>query len=448
MAVAALAHACARQTSIPILILTGLCACSGTASVGGGQGTPSVLVSGTVVGSSGQPVEGANVMIVGHPVVTTDVDGKFSVQNVEPPYDILVGASQSTFQRAFAAAWLGLSRSDPVLALANGWPQSGAHYASVCGATSGNVTFPTTAPWVLVDPGAPFGSAPSPTHVDPGSHTYCSGAGWTGTPQTSGSVHVLAVDSIPGAGSDFTASDFPAAGSLGGLTLADGTQLAGQEVALAPAQAVSVAVDVSGPGAPGANLFVAAYYGDGWLGAGVPLASQQSGTPWPRVAVPVLSDVSVRLTVWSSGAGGASWRERSIAPTATTEALALPAIPASLEPAPGSVASAGSTFQWTPAEADAVFAIDVTADLSASSPFTEFVVYGASPNLRLPDFSTVGVGIPRNTTGAWEARSIGPLSSIDTLVTSDHLGLALHNGLREGEWFAAVSASSNLVFPP
>ena len=411
-------------------------------------GTDHSAVSGTVVGRAGLPVEGALVMVSGHPAVTTGADGRFAVENVDPAYDVLVGLSQSTFQRAFAAAWLGLHRRDPVLALANDWPQAGAHYATVCGTTSGSVIFPAAAPWIFVDPPSPFGDAPNMFHVDPSSRTYCAGAGWTGPTSSAGSVHVLAVDSVPGAGSDFSASGFPAAGSLFGLALADGVQLAGQDLLLTPAQAVSLSVEASGPSAPGANLFVSAYYGGGWLGRGVPLASQRSGAPWPSVALPVLPDVRVRLTAWSSNASGASWRERSIAPSPTTVSLALPAIPAELSPQPGTVLSVGTSFRWTPAEKDAVFISHILADLSSSSPITELVVYGSSPDLSLPDFSTVGVALPKNTLGSWDARSIGPVADIDGLVTRDHLGLALHHGLGEEEWFTAGSTTSLLAFPP
>lgn len=405
-------------------------------------------VTGVVVGSVGLPVEGATVVVVGHSAVSTDAEGRFVVPDVYPPYDVLVGLTQPTFERAFAAGWLGLHRPDPVLALANGWPQAGARSASVCGSILGNVSFPSTAPWVLIEPRASHGNPPMLTHVDPGSRTFCAGAGWTGAATTSGIVHVLGVDSVGGSGSDFSATGFPAAGTLAGLSLVDGAHLTGGDVALAPAESAALAIEATGPGVPGANLFVSAYYGDSWPGGGVPLASQLSGQPWPSVAVPVLADVRVRVIVWSSNTSGGTWRERSLTPSAATASLDLPAIPEMIEPAAGSIATVGTRFRWGPAEKGAVFVLSVTGNASVSSPLTGLVVYGAAPDLRLPDFAQVGVGIPNSTTGSFEARSVGPLAGIDALATMEHLGLAMHNGLGEDEWGTASTTSIPVSFGP
>lgn len=415
-----------------------------TVIVGSGRGT----VSGIVVGSGGLPVEGARVVIGGRPAVTTGADGRFVVEDVDSTYDALVGVRQPEFERAFGAAWLGLRRRDPLLALDDGWPQPGARRASVCGTASGDVNQGEFAPWVYVDPAAPFGMMPSTSRVDPSSRQYCATAGWFGPAEVAGSVHVLAVDSIRGEGSDFTATGFPAVGARG-LAFVDGVPLTGEDVVLAPAEAASLAVVPAGPLATGANLFVAAYWGEHWLGAGVPLASQRSGPPWPTVAVPLLPDARIRVTAWSSGAGaGASWRERSLAPSEMAIAVALPAIPEPLAPPDGAPVAAGTKFRWAPAEADAAYCIGLSAEPSPSSLRTGFAICGSSPELVLPDFSVVDVAIPTSTTGGWEARSIGPAVDLDMLATRDHLGLALHHGVGETEWFTAVSGRVPVTFPP
>ncbi len=412
-------------------------------------GTAPSTVSGVVVGSAGLPVEGAEVVVSGHPAATTGADGRFVVEGVEPGYDVMVGVSQPEFGRAFAAAWLGLHRRDPVLAVARSWPQAGARRASVCGATSGDVTFPATAPWVLVEPSSPFGELPTASHLDPASGTYCASGGWTGPAERAGSVHVLAVESAAGVGGDFVATGFPAAGSLNGLTLSDGaTDVIGQDLPLAPAQSVALPVMATGPGAPGANLFVAAYWDDRWPGAGVPLADLRSGSPWPEVALPLLPDVRVRLTAWSNTPVGASWRERSIAPLPSTLALWLVAPPVLSTPEPGAVPAVGTTFRWTPAEQGAAFSVRLLADASTSTPATELIVHGASPELPLPDFSIVGVALPRDASGSWEARAVGPAADADALVAGDHLGLAFQHGLGEEEWFTGVSPPRSLTFAP
>jgi hypothetical protein len=166
------------------------------------------------------------------------------------------------------------------------------------------------------------------------------------------------------------------------------------------------------------------------------------------VALPLLADVRVRLTAWSSTPAGASWRERSIGPLPSTQALWLVAPPVLSSPDPGAAPAVGTTFRWTPVEQGAAFSVHLLADASTSTPATELIVHGAAPELPLPDFSIVGVALPRETSGSWEARAIGPAADADALVAGDHLGLAFQHGLGEEQWFTAVSPPRTLTFAP
>jgi hypothetical protein len=410
-------------------------------------GRERIDVEGVVVGSSGLPVEGANVVVSGHPSLATDASGRFAVRGVEVPYDVLVGVNDPIFQRGFAAGWLGLRRKDPFLVLANQWPQVGAHYASVCGTASGAVTFPSEALWVVVDPAAPFGDLPQASHVDPGTGTYCAGSGWMGAPARAGAVHVLAVERASGEGGSSFAVGFPAAGTVAGLSLSDGAALDGVDVPLAPASSAPLEIEVTGPGASDANLFASAYYGGAWLGGGVPLADLRSGTAWPSVATPLVSEAQVRLQVWSYS-GGLSWRERTLTPGVAAASLDLPAVPVALEPPDGGNAAAGVRFRWAPAAPRTVSVLEMSADPTATTPLTGLMVYAPSPDVRLPDFGAVGVPIPAGATGRWNGYVIGPLPGMDALVTPEHMGLALRSGLLVDEYALGGTAFRALSFGP
>ena len=349
-------------------------------------GPSRIQVSGQVIGQLGLPVEGARVAIPGHEATRADGDGGFLFEEVAVPYDILVAATESTGQSA--AAWLGLSRADPVLVL-DAHFQVGVHTAVVCGPLSGTAVFPQGfTPYALPMPGG------QPSAVDPSTNTFCSAVRWVGEPQTLGSIHVLGPDYAPGwPAGPLVATGFPVYGAVEGLTLVDQGRVDGVEIALTSVPANVQRVSESGLFGNTTMFNAWAFFGPEWFGFGSPLAQSSVGPPWPDFAVPSIPNARVRLWAYTHDDVSSAIRSRSVSVDSAEEKLDLPRAIRTIDPPAQGSFTVGTHYRWSPAQENAVFSM-LTGGSGSFSETIYLRVTASSPDIPFPDFSLVGVQVP------------------------------------------------------
>lgn len=186
-----MATGCARVLGGVVALALATSGCGGGS---GGNGTPeqpaptTITVNGTVnrqrsVAAAVEPDVGVSVAIEGHATVVTDGAGRFTVPDVEPPYDVVVFDAT----KGDLALVLGLTRADPVLAGTR--PEnSGLHSTWTAGSVTGGVGWPPPAAHETIVSFAIPGRMPT-GHVVPeeadGSYAYSlQGSGSTTVPVT------------------------------------------------------------------------------------------------------------------------------------------------------------------------------------------------------------------------------------------------------------------------
>jgi len=87
----------------------------GSGNGGGSEPEPpaTITVSGLVLNEDGHPVENQSVYVLGdeNTLTATDLDGKFTIENIVPPYNLVM--TEDHLNRVFI--YKGLTRPDPVL---------------------------------------------------------------------------------------------------------------------------------------------------------------------------------------------------------------------------------------------------------------------------------------------------------------------------------------------
>jgi hypothetical protein len=404
-----------------------------------GLGRPcGVTVSGLVLDSRRAPVAGAKVSIAGRTAVVTGADGRFTATDVVVPY----GALAALPDGSVAAAWLGLRRADPILALplwrsgAGTFASLGTWFGGACAIAPDLVDPGTGGAELLLQADPPF-RANGPITASAGPAETCALSAWNGDAATTGSLFVLAKDlrSEPPFG---FATGFPAYGRLDGVAVNDGAYTRGLEVAVAPVDAATVAVTASGP--DGVTSFEASvFFGDSWGGYGFHVADTYDAQPWPPVAIPDVADAHAQFTAWGPGASVV----RVVGTTDASADLPLARRPTLLAPADGT-SSVGpwTVFSWTPfADGDfyrleGYFAVP-TGTFTTKDVFV--YVHTEATSAQLPDFSRVGLAIPGGLSLLWSVSSAGTAGGLDGITSGDHLGQALFDGI--GEWDYAMGWS-------
>ena len=422
-----------RHLQVSLIVL--LVAC------GGSQGP--VDVHGLVLGGDGQPQEGALVSVAGRPAIQTAADGTFTEAQVQVPYEVIVGLTQTGVARSFAASWQGLTRANPVLALASGWPQP-ARNGIACGSAAGAAILPSgSRPYVFLE--APGASA-ALNFVQPDG-TWCASARWFGPTQIQAVAHALQVDTSSSPG-DTVAVGFPRYGRSAAVTLLDNQTAGNADIALAPLAAGALRVGTSLRSGQTAIFSASVFFGPtGGQAEGIPLAWVGSGPPWPDVAIPAIDGAQISAWIVGTEPAGVSTVQRSFRSGGTIVwNPSLPSQPLPASPPEGATISAGTRFSWTPASLSGVHALEITADQTAGTPLTIIQVIAAGTSAALPDPAAVGVALPAAAQAHWLVRGIGPLATIDELASPERLGMALHSGAGQAEMQMSASAPRGLTF--
>jgi hypothetical protein len=412
------------QLLVVAVASTCLLAC-GAASDGGGGGPgpgTTVDVHGRVVGPTGVALSGLSVGIGGKTAVT-DVEGRFSIGGIVPPYDVDVTLDGTT---PSVVRYEGLTRPDPTLSFlllfGNGQPNT----ATVAGTISGGEPIGseglfTTAFFSTPDARFDFTAIGVTSRNNP----FTLPVSWFGPQAISGTVHVLQFAS-PGPGEPPTA--YTGYGTHPALAVARDGEVTGADVALtAPANAT-----IDGTIVPPDGFRVL----EKTLGleiaglTAVPIAHVDTGDEAFTFVVPdeIPATAAVTVNAQSDEGGSTSRRLAGIAPGSTGITLALP-VPARLvSPEDGATVGAGTDLTWAPLE-HAVHLISMSA--GPGEPFV--YVFTARATTRVPR-------LPGGATYQWFVAALGPYDGIDAFAGG---GAALFPAL--GESFQAISATRSFV---
>ena len=309
-----------------------------------------ITVNGRVVNHLGIPLEHANVMIGAygqHEPAFTGADGRFTVKDVEKPYDAQVSFVPTCL--GHMVVYQGLKRSDPVLTVIGALPT--ANYqscppnpwsAEIAGALSGGTGFMAGHLSRVAFSAQDFISWGAYAAAD---GNFSSPVAWTGRDSVSGDLHALQwqedANGLP--------ATYTGYGTRPGVVVTAGASLTGQDVALASV----VTGQVSGTATvPAGYLDVMRTLGLRLGGYGYLPILEESPTPAASFTyqVPQVSGAKVAVRVWATNAAGdVSTSNRTLAPGAPAASLVLPEAVALLQPpAAATGVMPGARFEWTP----------------------------------------------------------------------------------------------------
>ncbi|MBW6457325.1 MAG: carboxypeptidase-like regulatory domain-containing protein, partial [Trueperaceae bacterium] len=146
----------------------------------------SMTISGIVLAADGQPLPSTRLAVHGLPETTSGPDGRFTVPDVSPPYDVTLFHASDPF----SVTYLGLTLDDPVLVMVG--PQPGVpHDVAVSGTVSGGTNFPQPAGHLTR---VAFGSEAVRAETDADTNTGAfqfDHLSWLGATMLPGALHAL-----------------------------------------------------------------------------------------------------------------------------------------------------------------------------------------------------------------------------------------------------------------
>jgi hypothetical protein len=369
----------------------------------GGESGPGSKVTGRVINAMQAPVEGTLIRI-GSTSVSTDADGLFEIENVQPRYDLVLVEREEKY----AHVYRGLTTRRPVLlgAVATEW-----RFANIQGVVSGGTSFPApTDRQILVDYFGPNGAKPY-VEEEPYAGNVTTGAYWMRTIWSS-------VDRIEGS---LAAIEFQV-GSSGRVIAYDGfgvkllaTTNDGSYGALdGSTPETTIALEPIGTKTLTGNVSVPS----GYRGAlGLEVGSMYIGGftvatgPYSLVVPSGIAELPV-VVYASLQQDDNCYRRYVISESTSTLDFDACEPPKLVLPADGAVGPIFETnFTWTKA-ADAVG----TLALSIDGWFV--LVTTSRTSERIPSLSADGVSIGYASSGSWWVRSDYGLSTVDEWVQS------------------------------
>jgi hypothetical protein len=344
------------------------------ALLGGGP----ITVSGRVLQLPGASVSSLPVAIIGQGAVLTDDMGNFTIPDVTPPYDIVVGFHDSS--TTTMVLYAGLVRPDPRLL---GFVNT-EFSATVDGTVSGGVGYPeppSHASHVAISTEAGSGFA---VDVDPLTGAYFQSPSWAFDDSTI--AHLTAVQyqtNAAGLASNFTGAE------TGQFPLSDGASV------VVPAPLLPVATTtLSGTyTVPPGYTFRAKHLNietPNFALITLPADPVNSGTF--ALNAPVIADRSNMLVLSADSPGGgiSQFARRAIPPGTSGLAIDMAEAVDFIFPFDGSTGIDHDTMFLTTEFPEGVYLFQ----FSGSSPSPSFVVVTDDPAATIPDLSVYGVSLP------------------------------------------------------
>ncbi|MDI6804341.1 MAG: carboxypeptidase-like regulatory domain-containing protein [Bacteroidota bacterium] len=360
-----------------------------------------ITISGFVKDYFGMPVSGAAVIIPGKSAVTTTAAGTFSIPNVTVPYDISVVVSTGKV----AMIYKGLSRPDPKLLYLyfSGTSKSAAITGSV------PVAIGKTSKIYFVS-----GSYFSSTTADPTTGAYSFYGYWYDTSSTSNAKLFFLRYSTDGTGiptifdgyaskslsvqngASYTSQNFPTSDIVdppdvtvsGVVSMPTGFSLSSRRLYIIfdnakislrsdPTPITSTSFDYAVPNIAGVQF-------------GIRASAYKTSTP---------SDIGTSFTKLGINAGSTNVN-------VTLESSPRLALPPNNSPN----IDYNSEFTWSQGTGDGVNLVQINSSIS-NNPV--YYIFTRESNLKIPDFSTHGLGLPPNTTYSWYVYRYLPIPSTD-----------------------------------
>lgn len=397
-----------------ILLMTG-CRAPGT---GVPRGTN---VSGTLLWPDGQAAAGRALLVAGQRT-TTGPDGRFAVEGVETPYDVVVTLTTATGLEA-AIVFVGFTAPAPVVVLP---PLE---------------RLPEQSVQLTIDPiGADVPPAPPAGSInrsfvgcsgDADWYNNCGGYGlleavpsartvtWSGQPSST-----LGIFAVQGQASDMSVGRFTNYTRFGYTPSV--RLVAGEPVS------VPLLLDAVETRTMTGTVSLPAGYSLSRRGIGFSAGEQRLGefsfegsaggplAPGFNFAAPVVSELG--LYFYAKAESGDAYVESlltSVAPDATGLTVDLPAPPQLSRPAHNTVGvSASTTFEWSPVP-DAVYALALLPDAPGA---LAYLIFTTDTQATLPDLAALEVPLPRGVKYTWSVSTTAPLASMDALADGVYFG--------------------------
>jgi hypothetical protein len=355
-------------------------------------------VNGTVVDINGQPAAGQTVLITSgttfSQMVTTDVNGAFSVSNVPPTYNATI------IQTSIATEYVGLTRADPTLTAF--FFVSSNRMAGLSGTITGG-TFPEPPGYsttLIFD-------SPQIVHGlgDPTSGSYSATIKWPGASTTTGTLYALQVHTDGG-----VPADYPGFGMLSGVTLTDTSSLGGQNVALNAVTSGALSGSATAP--PGYSILYKSIDLQVASNLSLNVLFDPTANGTFGYVTPAVSNTTLTVTAAASSALGEFSAVIKAGQSANASGLtfAIPAAPVlTAPPDAGTGVTLTTPFTWT-TYPGAVYEFQ-----TRSSGGLTFYILTASTTATLPDLSAYGFPIPSTTDFSWFVVALAPVASVDLL---------------------------------
>lgn len=363
---------------------------------------PTLTVAGAVIGINLQPVASAPVVITSGSnsfSTTTNASGAFSVSGVTPPYDATVVAGNQ------ALVYQGLTRPDPTLVFVDFVPGA-PRTATLSGTVSGGAGFPQPANHLTRTAFA------SPEALDTATANTTTGAynmgtvSWYGPATTTGNIRALQWQFDP---ANNLPTDYKGYGEKLGVALSDGGTFASQNVSMSGVGEASISGSVALPaGYTLGSKRMAVGFADRSL---IQLLSDPSASNSFTYNTPSLTGATIQMQVAAQNAAGTSviTTKPGLAVSATGVSLPLPAgSDLSLPPSGATGVNHSTTFSYTPFSGGVHLVV-----FNGPGTNPDYVVVTAAASTRIPNLSSVGLGLPASTTYSWRVIGLAPLATVD-----------------------------------
>lgn len=362
-------------------------------------------VQGVVLGLDGRPAPGVDVTVTGAGTETTGADGRFTIADVDTPYDIHVLHPAEPL----VVTYVGLTRDDPVLLL-SGAQTATAHVASFYGNVSAGTGFPQPANHVTR---VTFASPATRLTVNADGATgdyQIVGLPWFGA-DTEGAMHALQWQTDAGGqpisyvGHGYRPLSLRAA-IVGYLA---------QDMALLPVGEANVSGSVAVPlGATLLSRTASVVYPEGgWV---TPASEVLPGSPFSYL-MPTVPDASVTIMAAAQAAGGELCvaMRTGLTPGTSGVDVVVPA-PPQLDGPADSVANVGydTEFTWTAAAPSATL---VTFNGPAGT--LAHAVVTDDPTVTIPDLRELGLDLVAGGRYHWQVFGLPEFATVDEAASGE-----------------------------
>jgi hypothetical protein len=374
-----------RSAWLVLALSSALVACGG----GGGGGSSTITVSGTVIDGTGAPMSGVNVLLDGDvaSLLTTGADGKFSFSKVTRPYGLTLKSGTSIVE------YRGLRRAAPRIAFEGGGL---GHGVDLSGTVTGP-TFPLPAGEGIFL-GASNGVLTSGTASSATGAYSAESFIWTGAAATT-TADVAALH-MAGAATGIT--DYKHVGKRTGVSLNDGVNQSGLDIAATSAVTTSTTVFDYSLGAY-TNLPHAGY----WLLTAGGAQFFLGLLPWTISTGTTLKLPSEGASLVAGGedADGNSAYRFSAATLGGTTTIDLPPTTALKNSLPADLATGVSktpVLSWAPVSGVDLYVVS----LSGSGLSVDFFLPGDTTTFTVPDYSALSLGLAGSTSYHWNVVAV------------------------------------------